>query len=147
MEQYECRKVNAVVPGTFCIPVDRPDDPFLLGSRCNACGLTVFPKIPVCPGCRLNGTMETAAIGRTARIFSHTIAHYAPEGFVAPYYQAYLDLPEGPRVFSLISDRVPVMAGVLDDGMEMKLVIEPIANTRKMQGLCTYKYCPIGYGR
>lgn len=84
-------------------------------------------------------------MGKTARLFSHAIAYVAVAGFRAPYYQAFVDLPEGPRVFSLLSSKVPVQPGLLEDGMELKLTIEPVADTPEKRHLLTYKYCPAGY--
>ena len=116
--------------------------PALVGSRCDACGQVVFPKIPVCPACHRNGTMKDVQIGRTASLFSHTIARSAPKGFRAPFFQAFVDLPEGPRIFTLIGAECPVEDGALQDGMEMRLVIETLADTPENRDLATYKYVP-----
>jgi uncharacterized OB-fold protein len=116
----------------------------LIGARCGACGLVVFPAMPVCPRCRTGATMEETKIGRSARLFSHSIAHVAPQGFAAPYYQAFVELPEGPRLFTLIGREVPVAPGQLADGAEMRLVLEPLAETPGKSELLTYKYVPVG---
>jgi uncharacterized OB-fold protein len=98
--------------------------------------------MPVCPACRRNGTMQEACIGRTGRLFSHTIAHVAPKGFNAPFFQIFVDLPEGPRIFALVGAQCPVEPGVLEDGMQMRLVIEPLADTPESRHITTYKYVP-----
>ena len=116
--------------------------PCLRGSRCSECGTVVFPKMPVCPSCLCNGVMAEAGIGRTARLFSHTIARVAPKGFQAPYYQAFADLPEGPRIFTLIGSECPIKEGVLRDGMELRLIIEPLAETPENRDVLAYKYVP-----
>ena len=67
----------------------------------------VFPKMPVCPACLANGAMQEIEIGRTGKLFSHTIARFAPKGFKAPFFQVFVDLPEGPRIFSLVGAEVP----------------------------------------
>ena len=82
-------------------------------------------------------------MGRRGRLFSFTIANAASLGFTAPYFQAYVELPEGPRVFALISDDVPVVADALADGMEMELVIEPVRTDEQGRPVLTYKYRPI----
>jgi len=112
-----------LVPGTF----ETGDDsggPHLLGSHCRACEHTFFPRMVLCPLC--HGETGECAIGRTATLYSFTVAHTAPVGFEAPYYQAYVDLPEGPRVFALIGSEVPVSADGLKEGMALELVIEPV---------------------
>ena len=64
------------------------------------------------------------------------------KGFTAPSFQAFIDLPEGPRVFSLIGSKYPVERGVLEDGMEMRLIVEPLADTPEHKDELTYKYVP-----
>jgi uncharacterized OB-fold protein len=98
--------------------------------------------MPVCPSCGRNGAMRDIEIGRRGRLYSHTIARFAPKGFNAPYFQAFIDLDEGPRIFSLIGAECPVEDGVLDDGMEMQLVIEPLADTPENKEILSYKYVP-----
>ena len=86
--------------------------------------------------------MEEIEIGRTGKLYSHTISYFAPKGFTAPSFQAFIDLPEGPRVFSLIGSKYPVERGVLEDGMEMRLIVEPLADTPEHKDELTYKYVP-----
>ncbi|MGO9699889.1 MAG: Zn-ribbon domain-containing OB-fold protein [Xanthobacteraceae bacterium] len=124
------------------VPSDPAQSPALLGAKCSACGTVVFPKMPVCPSCGRNDTMRDAEIGRKGHLFSHTIARFAPKGFKAPFFQAFIDLDEGPRIFSLIGAQCPVEDGVLADGMVMRLVIEPLAETPENKDILSYKYVP-----
>jgi uncharacterized OB-fold protein len=125
----------------FRLSSEPGQSPCLLGSRCRECSTVVFPKMPVCPACHRNGIMEEAEIGRTGKLYSHAIAHVAPQGFSAPLFQIFVDLPEGPRVFALVGSDCPVEPGALDDGMEMRLVIEPLSADRKDR--LSYKYLPV----
>ena len=77
----------------------------------------------------------------------HTIAYFAPKGFKAPFFQVFVDLPEGPRVFSLVGRDCPVERGALEDGMEMKLILEQLADTPENKETLTYKYVPAGAPR
>ena len=86
--------------------------------------------------------MRKVEIGRTGHLYSYTIARVAPKGFTAPFFQAFVDLPEGPRIFTLVGAQCPVEPGVLEDGMEMRLVIEPLADTSENRNVLTYKYVP-----
>lgn len=131
-------------PDSLRVPAEPGATPCLLGSRCRECGTVVFPKMPVCPSCRRNGTMEEIEIGRAGRLYSHTIAHVAPKGFTAPFFQVFIDLPEGPRIFSLVGSECPVERGVLEDGMKMRLIVEPVAATPERRDQLTYKYVPAG---
>lgn len=86
--------------------------------------------------------MQEVEIGRSGTLFSHTIAYFAPKGFKAPFFQIFVDLPEGPRIFSLVGAACPVESGILEDGMEMRLIVEPIADTPENRDIVTYKYVP-----
>ena len=134
--------MNLLHPSSVCLPPSTGGSPSLIGSRCDACATVVFPKMPVCPACQKNGAMQDVQIGRTAKLFSHTIARFAPKGFKAPFFQAFVDLPEGPRIFTLVGNECPVEDGVLHDGMDMRLVIEPLADTPENKDFVTYKYVP-----
>jgi uncharacterized OB-fold protein len=135
--------VTLLHSSSIVMSTDPRQAPALLGSRCGNCAIVVFPKMPVCPACRRNGTMREVEIGRTGQLYSHTIARVAPQGFRAPYFQAFVDLDEGPRIFTLIGAQCPVEDGVLEDGMAMRLVIEPLADTPENKDRLTYKYVPI----
>lgn len=124
------------------MPSDPGQSPALLGAKCSACGTVVFPKMPVCPSCGRNGAMQDVEIGRKGRLFSHTIARFAPKGFTAPFFQAFIDLDEGPRIFSLIGAECAVENGVLEDGMEMRIVVELLADTPENKDILSYKYVP-----
>jgi uncharacterized OB-fold protein len=134
--------VTASYSAGIAAPSDPAQPPALVGAKCEACGAVVFPKMPVCPSCGRNGAMREVLIGRKGRLYSHTIARFAPKGFTAPYFQAFIDLEEGPRIFSLIGAECPVEDGVLEDGMEMRLVIEPLADTPENKDILSYKYVP-----
>jgi len=132
----------ALLPGAYSLPNGTDATPHLIGSRCKGCGATVFPKMAVCPACRSADTMEELAMGSSGTLYNFTIARVAPQGFTAPYFQAFVDIPEGPRIFALISQDVPVEEDALEDGMAMELVIEPIGETDDYLPILTYKYRP-----
>jgi uncharacterized OB-fold protein len=138
--------VKVLNPADLRIPSEPGDTACLLGGRCRQCGYVVFPKMPVCPACRCNGTIEEIEIGRTGKIYSHTIAHVAPQGFSAPFFQIFVDLPEGPRIFALVGSKCPVESGAIEDGMEMRLVLEAVADTPGRADVLTYKYVPAHLG-
>ncbi len=138
--------MNASASSAILLSAGKDKTPCLLGGKCARCATVLFPKMPVCPLCLVNGTMSEIEMGRTGRLYSHTIARVAPKGFKAPFYQAFVDLPEGPRIFSLIGAECPVEPGALQDGMAMRLVIEPLAGTPENRDVLTYKYVPVARG-
>ena len=84
--------------------------------------------------------MAPAKLGQLGTLYSFTVCHVAPEGWQAPYLQAYVQLPEGLRIFSLISDSVQPRLGALREGMRMELVVEPV---RPGEQVMTFKYRPL----
>ena len=49
-------------------------------------------------------------------------------------------------MFSLIGSQCPVERGVLEDGMSMRLIVEPLADTPQHRDELTYKYVPASWG-
>lgn len=125
-----------LVAGRFA--VDERGTPWLLASRCELCGRFAFPPRSACPRCRRR-SMSEVRLGEGARLYSFTVCHSAPSGWPAPYLQAYVELPEGIRVFTLISDEVEPGAEALEVGAPMELVVEPVHPDAEV---VTYKYRP-----
>ena len=129
-------EATALVPGRFT--VDGDGRPWLVAARCSRCGVYAFPWRPVCPRCT-EPSMEETRVGNRARLFSFTVCSAAPAGWRAPYLQAYVELEERVRVFTLISDTVEPRADALQVGMPMELVVEPVGDE---ESLVTCKYRP-----
>lgn len=119
---------------------ERADDglAYLRGSRCERCGENVFPARVVCPRCRKT-TMRPVRLSRQGALFSFTVSNVAPEGLQVPYLQAFVELDDGPRVFTLISSEVEPRLDALAVGEPMELVIEPITPVRSE---LVYKFRP-----
>jgi benzoylsuccinyl-CoA thiolase BbsA subunit len=117
-----------------------PDGPRLLVSCCQRCGRYAFPARRVCPRCKLR-SMASVKLGQRGTLYSFTVCHVAPEGWKAPYLQAYIQLPEGLRIFSLISSSIKPTAEALRVGMPMELVVEPV---QPGSDVLTFKYRPGG---
>jgi uncharacterized protein len=143
MEQGTVRKRQLVLPGIIHEATGADDSSYLIGSKCEACGRVFFPRYPVCRVCMKDGTMREVPLSRKGRIDTFTVVHVAPVGFKAPYIQAYVDLPEGPRVFSLITGCDP-LSNDLKDGTEVELVIDKIREDEKGNELIGYMFRPTG---
>jgi uncharacterized OB-fold protein len=87
--------------------------------------------------------MSPQRAGRTGTLYGFTVCHTAPSGWRAPYLQAYVELPEGIRVFTLVSDQVEPVADALTVGQPMELVVEPV---HPGDTIVTYKYRPLERG-
>ncbi len=83
--------------------------------------------------------MEPVRLGQRGTLYSATVCQVAPEGWRAPYLQAYVELPERIRVFTLISSEIDPRADALERGTPMELVVEPVQPGAEA---VTYKYRP-----
>ncbi len=142
MGQETEKKRLPVLPGIFHEATSSGEKSYLIGSKCTVCGRTFFPRRTVCRVC-MTETMEPSALSTRGRIDTFTVVHVAPMGFKAPYIQAFVDLPEGPRVFSLITGCEP-SESALKSGTEVELVIDKITEDEKGNDLIGYKFRPVG---
>ena len=127
--------------GFFRIPDDPAEQPRLLGSRCPACGEVFFPRRLVCAKCLHEGTEDTELSTR-GRIHTWTYCHVPMFGKkdadVAGYGVAQVDLPEGPRVQSILS-------GGRDDfaiGMEVEIDLETLRQDKDGNDVVIYRFRP-----
>ena len=143
MGQEGQKKRLPILPGIIHQATSPAETSYLIGSRCRACGRTFFPKQSVCRVCMREDTMQETALSSRGRIDTFTVVHVAPMGFKAPYIQAFVDLPEGPRIFSLITGCEP-SENALKTGTEVELVIDKITEDEKGNDLIGYKFRPVG---
>ena len=125
---HEERSSMARVPieeGFFRIPDDPDELPRLLGSRCPSCGEVFFPRRLVCAQCLHEGT-DDVELSTRGRLWTWTYCHVPMFGKkdadVPGYGVGQVDLPEGPRVQS-------ILLGGPDDfeiGMELEIDLETL---------------------
>lgn len=130
------KKARPIVEGLF--RVGEGGLPHLVGSRCRSCGYTAFPRRAICPSC-LAQEMEEVALSRRGVVDTFTVSRVAPPGFSAPYIQAFVLLPEGPRVFSVLEAR----EGEVEMGTPVELVIGKVAVDPQGNDLISYKFRPV----
>jgi uncharacterized OB-fold protein len=143
MTQETEKKRLPVLPGIIHEPTSLGDRAYLIGGKCKSCGRVFFPKIAVCRVCMVDATIEEIALSARGKIDTFAVVHVAPMGFKAPYIQSYVDLPEGPRIFALITGIDP-MHNDLKEGAEVELVIDKIREDEKGNDLIGYMFQPVG---
>ena len=124
-------------------PSSHEDRPYLIGSRCKICNRVFFPKKDICLVCMKEGVTEDIPLSRRGKIYSYFCSDTAPLGFTPPHLGAFIDLPEGVRVFSLITAVEP-KEEALEIGDEVELVIEKIGENEAGDEIIGYKFKPIG---
>ncbi len=78
----------------------------LVASECADCGKRVFPPTDVCPEC-MSENVARLTLSARGTLYSWSVVHAAPKGWSLPFVAAYVDLPDGVRVFAHMVDVDP----------------------------------------
>jgi uncharacterized protein len=71
--------------------------------RCASCSKVYFPPRPFCPACASREVGVFTASGK-GRLYSYVIHHRPVPGFTPPYAIAVVELDEGPRMMTNITE-------------------------------------------
>lgn len=142
MKQESEKKRLPLLPGLMHEATSPDEKSYLIGSKCTICGHTFFPPQKACSVCMRNDSLEEVPLSTKGKIDTFTVVHVAPVGFSAPYIQAFVDLPEGVRIFSLVTGCEP-SEDALEEGMEVEMVIDKIREDEQGNDLIGYKFRPI----
>jgi uncharacterized OB-fold protein len=113
----------------------------LAGGKCPACGKVYFPGKRACPECFEEGQRKVP-LSRKGKLHTFAVSHMGPPGIPTPYVIGFVDLPEGIRLFSLLTQCEP-WEKVLRVGMEMEMVMEGISHDEKGAEIVGYKFRPL----
>ena len=114
----------------------------LTGGSCPACGQTYFPTKQVCPSC-FSAEQQKVPLSRKGKLHTFTRSHMGPAGIRTPFTIGFIELPEGIKLFSLLTQCDP-WDEVLAVGMEMEMVIEAIREDEEGTEIVGYKFRPSG---
>jgi uncharacterized OB-fold protein len=131
-----------VEEGYFTVPDDPTVAPRLLGSRCGACGEHFFPRRLVCARCLAEGCGDVE-LGPRGRLWTWTYVHVPlfakKDARVDAYGVGQVDLPEGPRVQSILRGE----AGDFSIGMEMALDLESLRTDDDGREVVIFRFRPV----
>ncbi len=135
-----------VSPGIFTWPAD---EPHLIGSRCTNCGNHMFPTQSGCPKCTGEET-ETVELARRGTLWTWTVQGFPPKappyaGKTAPgefeaFGVGYVELPGEVKVEARLTEADPAKLSI---GMEMELVIVPLATDDDGNEVVTFAFQPV----
>jgi len=116
------------------------NDIFLMGTRCKGCSKISFPKKPVCPVC-FEDKMEVVPLSKKGTL--HTYAHslMGPKEMDKPFVMGFIDLPEGIKLYSIITDCDP-WDEVLKIGMQMEMVMGKVKTDENGNAIFCYQFRP-----
>ena len=116
------------------------DEIRLLGSRCPVCGKVAFPRKPVCPAC-FSDELETVPLSRKGILHTFARSMMGPTGIETPFVMGFIDLPEGIKLYSLITGADP-WDQVLKIGMEMEMITGKIKVDAAGREVWSYQFRP-----
>ena len=105
--------------GPYWAAIDRHE---LTRPVCDSCGRSHFKPQVVCPWCQSANWAYVPSSGRGS-VYSYTTIHRPPDpGFTAPYVVADIEMDEGWRLFSWITNCKPADVSI---GMEVTVQFAP----------------------
>ncbi len=135
-EQFPYKMVN---PDFFGM---EPGGVTVVGAKCRLCGRVYFPKKEVCPDCWQKGEMDVVPLSRRGNLSLYTIATQSMLDLNPPYACGYVDLPEGVRLFTLLTECKPFEEKLRLD-MEVEMIIEKMLTNDFGEDIYTYKFRPV----
>ena len=123
------------------------DNPQLIGSRCGACGATVFPVQTHCPKCS-KAEMSDLGLPRRGTLVAWTTQGFAPgapyigptgKDFV-PFGVGLVQLDDLVRVESRLTENDPAK---LQFGMDVELTMIPFVTDADGNEVVTFAFKPI----
>lgn len=85
------------------LQADAQGAPILIGGACHECGVRTFPRYAVCPAC-MSEDVRQEAMPRQGIVYSHSTLHVGDKRWRMPFSVGYVDLPNGVRVFSHLTE-------------------------------------------
>lgn len=118
----------------------------LIGSECPRCKRIYFPVRKICPDCLDDRIpMETRFLNPVGNISSFSVAQVAPPGYKVPHVQAYIDLEEGVRLFSLLVEYGDEKK--IRTGLPVELVTVKVGNDEEGRERLAYRFRPMTEGK
>lgn len=125
------------------------DGPHLLGSRCLDCGTYTFPAQSGCQRCSGTNTERTELANR-GTLWTWTIQGFPPKSppflgnsdpaTFTPFGVGYVELPGQVKVETRITEADPAKLSI---GMEMEMILEPIAKDVSGNDIVTFAFRPV----
>lgn len=140
------RQCVPFAPGFLTEPLEPFNNVHLKGSRCLSCGITLFGTRYACENC-CSKKLENVILSRKGKIYSYTIANYPPpppyagpiDPFV-PYAIVWVDLPEGTRILSTMTE---CDLESLKIGLDVELVIKKGWTDQDGNEVISYAFKPV----
>jgi uncharacterized OB-fold protein len=135
-----------IAEGIFTMP---PEEPRLIGGKCDDCGLISFPQQSSCARCG-STAIEASHLGTKGKIWAWTTQSFPPPSppytgaqgadFV-PYAVGFIELPGEVKVEARITENDPAK---LRNGLDVELVLIPFRTDEDGNEVLTFAFAPTG---
>ncbi len=127
-----------VAEGLFAWP---STEPCLIGSKCQHCGEAFFPAQMACGFCS-STDMEEVTFSRRGTLDYYTCSRYPTPGYMGalPLCIGFIRLPEGTKIIAPLTDE---NIESLEMGMEMEMVVRPVATDDEGNDLIGFAFRPV----
>jgi uncharacterized OB-fold protein len=120
----------------------RGRDLIVIGSKCRSCKKVYFPKKRLCTVCYELDNMDEVELSKKGRLVTYTVSYMPSVGINPPYAFGYVDLPEGVRLFTLLTKCEPFEEKLKVD-MDVEMIIERMTVDEYGNDIITYKFKPV----
>jgi uncharacterized OB-fold protein len=114
---------------------------YLVGSRCERCKISFFPKRTFCNNCFGHDQINEVELSKTGTLYTYTTAYRSRPNMKAPYNIGFVDLKEGVRIFAQLFDVSPEKLKI---GMEVELVFRVMTGVSGEGESLVYGFRPAG---
>ena len=116
----------------------------LLGSKCLKCGELFFPKkeAGVCTNCQA-AQFDEVKLSSEGKIYSYSVVEIRPPGYYqgeVPYALAFIDLPEGIQIETLLTQ---CDFNELKVGLPVEMILDTLHVDEDGNDVICYKFRPI----
>jgi len=138
------KKTIPIKQGLWTTPSSPGEQPQLIASKCLQCGELYFPRKVDrrCVYCQQEN-LEDVKLSRRGKLYSFTVVMQEPGGGYykgpVPYAYGCVDLPEGIRIVSLLTESDPEK---LEVGMDVEMVVEKLCDDEG-NVVTTFKFKPV----
>lgn len=124
------------------VELDKAGNATIIATECADCRKRVFPPTEICPEC-LSENLARLPLSRRGKLYSWSVVHAAPKGWSLPFIAAYVDLPEGVRVFAHM---VGVDPADLAMDMTVEVCMAQLGTDETGAPLESYSFVPVKEG-
>ena len=114
----------------------------IVATECADCSKRVFPPTDVCPEC-MSENVKPFRLGTRGTLYSWSVVHAAPRGWSLPFVAAYVDMPEGVRVFAHMVDVDPTRLAM---DMPVEVCLAVLGTGEDGTPVESYSFVPVDGG-